>query len=283
VRYWRFEPALEEGEQGKEGQQGEKQEVKERPEKRVPVWLIDEAHKLPELMEGEEEYLKTLIDAMVVLTKQERLCHVIHSTSISQYMEVLIELNVASHSQFIHIGDPDKETTMDYVRHQLLPSYPQYQQTEVLNNFEEIYEVIGGKLLHWEDGVREWVNQGIPITQSSHVAQAYILVHNFLRQSAPDELHKHFIKSALRLFERLLSPNQHVAYFDAFNDSGTGLVEEMLRHRLVEIRWDGRTGDEPKMVSVVEGEVRRPILVPMTPAIRWAMGRVLKESTSRST
>jgi len=282
VRYWRFEPPLEEENESKEGQH-KKSQVKQRPEKRVPVWLIDEAHKLPDLVDGEEDYLKTLIDVMVVLTKQERLCHVVHCTSVSLYMELLVDLNVASHSRFIHVGDPDKETTMDYVRHQLLRPYPQYQQTEVLNNFDDIYKIIGGKLVHWEDGVREWVNEGVPITQSSHVTQAYILVNHFLRPLDADDLPKPVLKSAIRLFERLISRKDDTPYFDALHHYGPELVGELLRHRLVEIRWDGRTGDEPKKISIVEGDIRKPILVPMTPAIRWAMGKVIKESKASST
>ncbi|KZO92411.1 hypothetical protein CALVIDRAFT_520472 [Calocera viscosa TUFC12733] len=279
VRYWKFEPPLEEGSaENKEGQPA----LKEKPAKRVPVWLIDEAHKLPELVDGDVEYLKTLIDGMVVLTKQERLCHVIHATSDSLYMAALIELNVASHAKFIHIGDADKETTMDYVRHRLLRPFPQYHQTEILNNFDDIYDIIGGKLLHWEGGVREWVNEGIPITQSSHVSQAYILVNNFLHPPAMNELPKPVFKSTVRLFERLVSTTDSVRYFDALREFDPELIGALLRTRLLEVRWDGRTRDEPKKISVVEGDVRKPILVPMTPAIRWAMGKVLKESKSSS-
>ncbi|KZT53895.1 hypothetical protein CALCODRAFT_485985 [Calocera cornea HHB12733] len=279
VRYWSFDPSFkeEDNEQTEKVDDNQQEEVQRSPEKKVPVWFIDEAHKLPSLVDEDADYLKTLIDGMVVLTKQERLCHVVHATSDSLYMETLVGLSVASHVKFMRINDPDKETTMDYVRHQLLRPFAQDHQTEVLNHFEDIYEVIGGKLLHWESGVREWADEGIPITQSSHVSQAYILVNNFLHPSAITELPTHFLKSSLRLFERLVSPTDRVQYFDALHQFGPELVTALLQSGLVEIRWDGRIGDEPKKNKIMEGDVRKPLLEPMTPAIRWAMGKVLKE------
>lgn len=56
--------------------------------KKIPVFLIDEAHKLPALIRSPDS-MKTLLDSMLVLTKQDRLMHVLHATSDPFYMWVL--------------------------------------------------------------------------------------------------------------------------------------------------------------------------------------------------
>lgn len=84
-------------------EEGQKEEPKP-PPKKVPVFFLDEAHKvshatpshstqlltsapfqLPALIQAEDA-MKTLLDSMLVLTKQDRLCHVIHATSDPFYM-----------------------------------------------------------------------------------------------------------------------------------------------------------------------------------------------------
>lgn len=78
----------------------------------MPVFFLDEAHKLyalhsspwarlinassPGLIQSVEA-MKALLDSMLVLTKQDRLCHVIHATSDPFYQTWLRQLNVMQH------------------------------------------------------------------------------------------------------------------------------------------------------------------------------------------
>jgi hypothetical protein len=98
-----------------------------RPVKRVPVFFLDEAHKLyalslsssvrlkdafsPGLIQSVEA-MKALLDSMLVLTKQDRLCHVIHATSDPFYQTWLRQLNVMQHCKVRATlqprGDTDK-------------------------------------------------------------------------------------------------------------------------------------------------------------------------------
>ena len=56
--------------------------------------------------------MKSLLDAMLVLTKQDRLCHVIHATSDPFYQTWLRQLNVMqhckvwSHTALLHVSAP---------------------------------------------------------------------------------------------------------------------------------------------------------------------------------
>lgn len=47
---------------------------KKPPTKKIPVFFLDEAHKLPALIQTDTA-MKSLLDAMLVLTKQDRLIH----------------------------------------------------------------------------------------------------------------------------------------------------------------------------------------------------------------
>ncbi|KAH8112427.1 hypothetical protein DFH11DRAFT_1607573 [Phellopilus nigrolimitatus] len=94
-----------------------------RPAKRVPVVFFDEAHKLPALIRSTEA-MKCLLDAMLVLTKQDRLCHVVHATSDSFYQTWLRQLNIMQHCKIICIGDCSKAETRAYFEDRLLPSVP---------------------------------------------------------------------------------------------------------------------------------------------------------------
>jgi deoxycytidylate deaminase len=82
------------------------------PVKKIPVIFFDEAHKLyaclllcdhrilmfarPALVQSNDA-MKCLLDSMLVLTKQDRLCHVIHATSDPFYQTWLRQLNVMQH------------------------------------------------------------------------------------------------------------------------------------------------------------------------------------------
>ena len=48
------------------------------------------------------EAMKALLDSMLVLTKQDRLCHVIHATSDPFYQTWLRQLNVMQHCK-VHL------------------------------------------------------------------------------------------------------------------------------------------------------------------------------------
>lgn len=50
----------------------------------------------PALIQSNEA-MKCLLDSMLVLTKQDRLCHVIHATSDPFYQTLLRQINVMQH------------------------------------------------------------------------------------------------------------------------------------------------------------------------------------------
>ena len=117
--------------------------------------------------------MKCLLDALLVLTKQDRLCHVIHATSDPFYQTWLRQLNVMQHckvrvflslgrpalqltliAQIITIGDYPKLETRKYYREHILPGVPEQLRRGL--DFDKLYDAFGGKLAHWQDYITDY-------------------------------------------------------------------------------------------------------------------------------
>ncbi|KAG2136028.1 hypothetical protein DEU56DRAFT_364890 [Suillus clintonianus] len=144
--------------------------------KRIPVVFFDEAHKLPALIQSSDA-MKCLLDSMLVLTKQDRLCHVIHATSDPFYQAWLRQLNVMQHCKIITIGDCTKAETRTFFVEKMLPRVPEHLQAAL--SFDSLYDAFGGKLAHWNDYVNDYINAGgnFEIKQSSHFLQAHAVLN----------------------------------------------------------------------------------------------------------
>jgi hypothetical protein len=144
--------------------------------KRIPVVFVDEAHKLPALIQSSDA-MKCLLDSMLVLTKQDRLCHVIHATSDPFYQTWLRQLNVIQHCKIITVGDCTKAETRAFFVEKILPRVPENLRASL--SFDSLYDAFGGKLAHWHDYVNDYVNAGgnFEIKQSSHFLQAHAVLN----------------------------------------------------------------------------------------------------------
>ncbi|KAJ3984032.1 hypothetical protein F5890DRAFT_1554448 [Lentinula detonsa] len=151
-------------------------EGRERPAKKMPVVFFDEAHKLPALIQSTDA-MNCLLSAFLVLTKQDRLCHVIHATSDPFYHTWLRQLNVMQHCKILTVGDCSKAETRAFFREQMLPRVPEDIRFGL--NFEVLYDAFGGKLVHWQDFVTDYVNSNgrLDVRQSSHFLQAHALLN----------------------------------------------------------------------------------------------------------
>ncbi|KAI5116016.1 hypothetical protein M0805_004387 [Coniferiporia weirii] len=308
----------------------------ERPAKRIPVIFFDEAHKLPVLIRSTEA-MKCLLDAMLVLTKQDRLCHVVHATSDSFYQTWLRQLNIMQHCKVICIGDCTKTETQAYFTDRLLPGVPEELRKRL--NFEALYEAFGGKLVHWSDYISDFVNANgeLPVEKSSHFLQAYALLNMQLIHAseleaaalekqqegnpqspaarasqgfkiytplsaatmvaagngshtggieAPDASSAPPTFTALQLLDvmhRLSRSHSHcVRYFALCRMLGVRAVDDMVRARVLQLRWSETVSPEGGLEGSIvpldeEEEAPGPKLFPTTPIITCAMRTVLRE------
>ncbi|KIJ99668.1 hypothetical protein K443DRAFT_679783 [Laccaria amethystina LaAM-08-1] len=212
---------------------GERQDPTEgfKQGKKMPVIFFDEAHRLPALIQSAET-MKCLLDSMVVLTKQDRLCHVIHATSDPFYQTWLRQLNISHHCKMVTIGDCTKAETQTYFHERLLPRVPEPLRPAL--HFESLFEAFGGKLAHWHDYVTDYVNFNgtLDVRQSSHFTEAYSLLNIHIINSSqseggdpsnagvngeanlsnPDTLHPGIGPAGFKSYSPLVSPSYNNPY-----------------------------------------------------------------------
>ncbi|KAK2460799.1 hypothetical protein APHAL10511_007269 [Amanita phalloides] len=164
----------------------EKELGKPKLSKKMPVIFIDEAHRLATLIKSTDT-MKCLLESMLVLTKQDRLCHIIHATSDPFYQTWLRQLNVMQHCKILTIGDCSKSETRIFFRDHLLPRVPERIRPGL--DFDQLYDAFGGKLAHWKDYVTDYINSNgtLDVKQSSHFLQAHALLNLHIIHSSQSE------------------------------------------------------------------------------------------------
>jgi len=90
----------------------------------------------------------------------------------------------------------------------------------------------------------------------------------------------------IKLFEALIK-NEQLYYFDLCEELGVGVVDAMVRGRLVELRWtktvtlEDRNSDNAQEAYKHGQEAQKPVIVAMTPIMQQAIRFVLQEMKSR--
>lgn len=154
------------------------EERRQKRAKRVPVLFFDEAHKLPNLIPSAQT-MQTLLDSTLVLTKQDRLCHVVHATSDPFYQGWLSRVGVLWYCKLISIGDLTKPEMRAYFRERVQPRLNALPPNVRRLDFETLYDAFGGKVAHWYDFITDYVNSGgaLGIKQCSHFLQAHAMLN----------------------------------------------------------------------------------------------------------
>ncbi|GAA5939236.1 uncharacterized protein JCM15063_004463 [Sporobolomyces koalae] len=281
--------------------------------KKIPVIFFDEAHKLPALIQADDA-MKAILDSLIVLTKQDRLAHTMLATSDPFFMTWLRAWNTAQHCQIISVGDCSKAEAKRFFEHALVEQVPEKMRSRY--NFEELYQAFGGKFAHLSDYTTEFVNNGgdLPILNSSHFLQAHALlnlqliharpsehsnadgagsntsasgfrIYSPLRKSVPAPVEsdsaEFSVQDLLTVMSRL-APGKRDAlpYFALCRELGATVVDGLVKARILELRWSTTVTEEGEPTSVLDTKREKTagaVVVPVTPIIRFAMGRVLEE------
>ncbi|RDW79358.1 hypothetical protein BP6252_03996 [Coleophoma cylindrospora] len=266
--------------------------------KKPVVFFMDEAHKLPALV-SDQLSLKVFLDTLLVLTKQDRLCHVILATSDSFFQHFLRSMNVGHHSQIMTIGDCSKEETYAYFKEELLDTIPEDLRSKA--NFEEIYDAFGGKLSHISDYISAWINSRgeiLPLT-SAIFTQAYTLLqfhltHDYFETFSPlstatswanAEDEARFTRNDLiYVMRKLVEPPYSMLYFDLCRKIGTSQTDAMIKTRVLDLRWAKTVSPEQEWMERIWSKdgIEKPIVLPMTRIVRKAMEVALREEDERT-
>lgn len=100
--------------------------------------------------------MQTLLDSTLVLTKQDRLCHVVHATSDPFYQGWLSRVGVLWYCKLISIGDLSKPEMRAYFRERVLPRLECLPPSARRLDFETLYDAFGGKVAHWYDYITDY-------------------------------------------------------------------------------------------------------------------------------
>ncbi|KAF2206524.1 hypothetical protein CERZMDRAFT_52939 [Cercospora zeae-maydis SCOH1-5] len=270
-------------------------EASAKPFKKRPiVFLMDEAHKLPALV-NDRLSLKVFLDTLLVLTKQDRLCHVILSTSDSFFHHFLRSMNVGHHTQLLTIGDCSKDETRSYFDSTIQEMIPTHLQHKL--SFEDVYKAFGGKLAHINDYVSSWVNGDgdLPVYQSAVFVQAYTLLQFHLTKTTFQTYSPLSVATAgtssasdaatftpehlIHVMKKLVESPYSLPYFQLCREIGTNEVDSMIQTRILELRWTKSITPEDTAAEQAwcKDGIQRPVVLPMTRIVRRAMEVVLKE------
>lgn len=88
------------------------------------------------------------------------------------------------------------------------------------------------------------------------------------------------VPDLLKVMSRLAPGKEEaLSYFALCRELGALAVDGMVRGRILELRWSSTVTDEGEPRSVLESrkEIVGPTVVPTTPVIKFAMGKVLEE------
>lgn len=88
------------------------------------------------------------------------------------------------------------------------------------------------------------------------------------------------VSDLLKVMSRFASGKEDaLSYFALCRELGALAVDGMVRGRILELRWSTTVTDEGEPRSVLEAqkEIVGPTVVPTTPVIKFAMGKVLEE------
>lgn len=286
------------------------------PKKRIPVIILDEAHRLPALINS-EDCVKGLLDAFLVLTKQDRLCHVVHTTSDPFYLHWLRALNIAQHTKIFTIQDCTYDEASDFFHNYLLPNTIEKLPSpgkikQRLPKFYDIWNVFGGRLAHISDYIAEFIFSDGTLSpqQSSHFNQAYnnIKLHlthdSFITHSSiPDSVSQNssfdcniFAQIANDLLTSLdtsdkcssndmlpLLPKYSLNYFDVCDKYGSDKVNSIVASGIFDISWT-----PPATTAIDEASMTSDTLLPppspacnlteITPPKLHAMSRVYEKA-----
>ncbi|CAI2179359.1 1653_t:CDS:2 [Funneliformis geosporum] len=119
-----------------------------------PILVIDEANMFSQLCVAEEGkvLLKSILNWMVVNTKEKGRFHVVLTSSDSFFFDWIENLLLIPHATPYVVGDLSKEEAKEYFEKQVLPRY------ELEGKFDRVRRITGTRMLIIDRYVKEYQN-----------------------------------------------------------------------------------------------------------------------------
>ncbi|ODV92052.1 hypothetical protein CANCADRAFT_81680 [Tortispora caseinolytica NRRL Y-17796] len=279
--------------------------------RKIPVLFIDEAHRLGTFISS-PDCINILLTASLTLTKQDRLCHVVHATSDPFYMYWLRNLNVSHHVKLLTIDDCTKDETRDYFYEYLLPSTLEKLPSPGLIKhklfpFDVLWDTFGGRLVFYADYISEFIdtNGNAHPLQSSHFLQAYILLKIYLGDSKFKIQSEYQLPqyseidnkdtvspSVLReVIEEILNNPQNITqnrsvneinYFAACERWSTAEIHKIVAAKILNLTWITPLSERPPNHNSKNFVFRMPALRPMSRVMFKAMQNIYSNDAAKT-
>ncbi|CAG8443198.1 12265_t:CDS:2 [Funneliformis mosseae] len=266
----------EKGEEKKEDDEKDRYRIhehdKDTRKKKIPIIVFDEAHKLRYLL-NDNEALQILLDALVVFTVQDSLCHIIHVTSDAFYGRLLAQ---KLHTKSLIIGDLSRSEVNKYFHKTLVPTVPQEIREGIFKMEDDLHKVLGGRILYWKSFVQDYILSNGRLTIETFEpfirAQHQLIL---LSKDLPmdDEIPGDPIKRISRYI--IASPMNKVSYHRLCKEFTPPVIDELINDGILEYRLIDEIDDGNDDALSIE----KPFVVPSSHLIKHAMEILLGEKS----
>ncbi|KAF0455060.1 hypothetical protein F8M41_001506 [Gigaspora margarita] len=120
-----------------------------------PILVIDEANMFSQLAENDKNLLKSILNWLVVNTKEEKRFHTVLTSSDSFFFNWIVKLLHIPHATPYVVGDLSKEEAKKYFEMHILP---QYECKELEGKFDQVCKITGTRMMIIEMYVNEYKN-----------------------------------------------------------------------------------------------------------------------------
>ncbi|CAG8443452.1 10935_t:CDS:2 [Funneliformis caledonium] len=247
----------EKGEEKKEDDEKDRYRIhehdKDTRKKKIPIIVFDEAHKLRYLL-NDNEALQILLDALVVFTVQDSLCHIIHVTSDAFYGRLLAQ---KLHTKSLIIGDLSRSEVNKYFHKTLVPTVPQEIREGIFKMEDDLHKVLGGRILYWKSFVQDYILSNGRLTNLP----------------MDDEIPGDPIKRISRYI--IASPMNKVSYHRLCKEFTPPVIDALINDGILEYRLIDEIDDGNDDALSIE----KPFVVPSSHLMKHAMEILLGEKS----
>jgi len=240
-----------------------------------PIFFIDEANKLKDILDGKQgqKALRTLLDWLVLGSKQTEKFHVVFGTSDSFFLEQLSQWNIGNKVSPVVIGDLDREETKKFYFLQL-EKIPK-ELREKAPPFDEVYSYFGGRMFLIQNFVSYFVEtkgEGT-LDKFEFTGMAENQLEDALDGIGTCDLPVKWNQKKLREVMKLLTKHDFVLEKDLRSKIGKDAVSSLVRHNLLFVR------PTTEICFDISNQPNKAIVVPQSPLHRKAMIKILGEKS----
>jgi len=224
---------------------------------RRPILVIDEANNLYDFARNDPQGLKTFLDFVVAVTKQDSKMHVVFTSSDSffqEWIQTKLGMIIGNNSTLV-LGDLTKSEAFEYYRDEVLCLNPEKSALFSTDEaaFDSVYSLTGGRMFHIKLYVEQVCESGPILSPMGFLLlqQAVALLQEELIST--DRKYKR--EDLIKVFTELTSAKHgYLLYEKLVTQLGKDKVSDMISQNILiyrPIQGLARDLDPPQVAPVV--------------------------------